>query len=467
MFNSAGDSDSNILLDDDRIDRHSDCIKTGILIKRGQKYKSLKKRYFVLLQDGFLFYYKDKTDLDHPLGIIYLKANAFLNKNAEISETVGFGFTIRAGSKRFLLAAESSEEKASWCRAIDKVITCCASREKALVQQQQQQQRKRTQVIMSSSPTTAMNHNDVNKSSPSSSLPQQPLSPTLSSSSGVVVHIITNEGSSTSSMENNNGNFHSAVTSSSNMTAPPTTTTSGTYTGGTTNLNGYEREKFEKLQRQKDEALNILQQIDVTFVKLLSTTNLLKKEIQQGLEKFKTQPSSSSSSTTTEEAQQIENPDPKKKNINNLQKPHQTSSSEEDSDTGFDTSDSEETDTSTVRTSFDPTVILAPSTVSDLMNPVERLKGLKMTMDKVSNELSSLFEKLQFKNSSMDETTKHLTETVDELEQENQELKQRIQDLETENAELTHHKRLLIKEVKKYRNEAAAASSSPSPPQQQ
>ncbi|KAG2381443.1 hypothetical protein C9374_006432 [Naegleria lovaniensis] len=440
MFNSAGD-DSTILLDDDRIDRHSDCIKTGILIKRGQKYKSLKKRYFVLLQDGFLFYYKDKVDLDHPLGIIYLKSNAFLNKNAEISETVGFGFTIRAGSKRFLLAAESSEEKASWCRAIDKVITCCASREKALIQQQQ---RKRSQVVMSSSPTNVSAMNGTNvfdvSNNKSQQQQQQPLSPTSSSSNtgGFV-----NEGSE-------NGNqFQGNNTSLS--TAP---TTSGSYTSGnSTTLNGYEREKFEKLQRQKDEALNLLQQIDVTFVKLLSTTNLLKKEIQQGLEKIK--PQSSEETQQNEHAQSSS--EPHKKN----QKAPQTSSSEDDSDTGFDTSDSEETD---IRTSFDPTVILAPSTVSDLMNPVERLKGLKMTMDKVSNELSSLFEKLQFKNSSADETTKQLEETIEELEQENQELKQKVQDLETENAELTHHKRLLIKEVKKYRNEAVSTGS---PPQQQ
>ncbi len=46
-------------------------IRQGFLVKQGQNYKNLKKRYFILLDDCLL-YFKDGSDIFHPLGVIYL-----------------------------------------------------------------------------------------------------------------------------------------------------------------------------------------------------------------------------------------------------------------------------------------------------------------------------------------------------------------------------------------------------------
>lgn len=51
-------------------------VKQGFLVKQGQNYKNLKKRYFILLEDCLL-YFKDSTDIFHPLGIIYLHEVCF------------------------------------------------------------------------------------------------------------------------------------------------------------------------------------------------------------------------------------------------------------------------------------------------------------------------------------------------------------------------------------------------------
>jgi len=40
-------------------------VKQGYLNKKGQNYKTWRKRYFIAL-DGFLLYFKDDTDLFHP-----------------------------------------------------------------------------------------------------------------------------------------------------------------------------------------------------------------------------------------------------------------------------------------------------------------------------------------------------------------------------------------------------------------
>ena len=44
----------------------------GFMTKRGANYKTWRKRYFILIPDGFLIYFKDADDLHHPLGIMYV-----------------------------------------------------------------------------------------------------------------------------------------------------------------------------------------------------------------------------------------------------------------------------------------------------------------------------------------------------------------------------------------------------------
>ncbi|EFC39342.1 predicted protein [Naegleria gruberi] len=367
MFNSTGDDSTVNIIDDDRIDKHPDTIKTGILVKRGQKYKTFKKRYFVLVSD--------KNDLDHPLGIIYLKSNAFLNKSAEISESVGYGFTLRSGAKRFLLAADSPEEKTAWLRAIDKVMTLSASKEKLA---QQATARKRSVAVNGNSPTN------------------QPEN---------MFKLDSSENSGPKNMENST-------------------------------VNSFEKEKIDRLQKQKDESLMILQQIDSNFVKLLSSISNLKRELE------------SSTLETVEPNQETKEvtstPSSRKKKA--------TSSDDDFSDSGFDTSDSE---SENVKPTFDPTAILAPSTVADLMNPVERLKGLKSTMEKMYIELENITGKVKNVQQDQEDLIKQTETQIQEFEQENEDLRKRIQELETENEELGHHKKLLIKEVKKLRTETS------------
>ncbi len=52
----------------------------GFMTKRGANYKTWRKRYFILIPDGFLIYFKDADDLHHPLGIMYVLSYHFFNQ---------------------------------------------------------------------------------------------------------------------------------------------------------------------------------------------------------------------------------------------------------------------------------------------------------------------------------------------------------------------------------------------------
>ncbi|KAL9653666.1 hypothetical protein ABK040_009142 [Willaertia magna] len=367
MFSSG--SEENPIVDEDRIDKLSDCLKAGYLIKRGQKYKSFKKRFFVLMSDGYIFYFKDNNDLDHPLGIISLKANAFLNKAAsEISDSLGFGFTIRSGSKRFLLAAETNDEKNTWLRLIDRTISNCTSKEKL-----GQQNRKRSVAF------TNGNNNNSNGGSTS------PLS--------------TSNGSGSNLNVNNNEGF-----------------------------SPLERDKLERLQKLKDDALRQLEQIDPTFVRCISLLNEFKKDFENKKEENENKIQESEKTKLSSSVERNGNDDL--------------------TDSDYESSDDEK---EKKKTSYDTTLIIAPSTVSDLMNPVERLKGLKITLDKFLIDFENVKEKFTDYKNKEKEDLKKIDEEKQEYEQELESLRKKVKELEEQNEELNSHKKLLIREVKKLR----------------
>jgi len=51
---------------------HPNCIKSGWIFKRGNKHKSWKRRFFLLMDEGYVFYYKTRqhsiSTACHPLG---------------------------------------------------------------------------------------------------------------------------------------------------------------------------------------------------------------------------------------------------------------------------------------------------------------------------------------------------------------------------------------------------------------
>ncbi|KAL0484016.1 sterol 3-beta-glucosyltransferase [Acrasis kona] len=94
--------------------------KTGYLVKRGQNYKTWKKRWFRLHSEGILSYHKDAIDVYHPLGLIYL-SEAFI-ENHDPFEKMDNILVVRVDGKRYMLSAESPEERESWMKALQNVI---------------------------------------------------------------------------------------------------------------------------------------------------------------------------------------------------------------------------------------------------------------------------------------------------------------------------------------------------------
>jgi len=94
------------------------------MTKRGANYKTWRKRYFILIPDGFLIYFKESDDLHHPLGIIYLHG-AFLDRlTAEQCErNRPHSFVVRSTTRRFVLCTESSSDKEIWIKNIERVIS--------------------------------------------------------------------------------------------------------------------------------------------------------------------------------------------------------------------------------------------------------------------------------------------------------------------------------------------------------
>lgn len=76
-----------------------------------------------MLQEGILLYFKDSIDLYHPQGVIYLQRDTFVDETPEtaisrLSEKIRKKykhlFMIRAQGKRFLISCESEEDWKNW-----------------------------------------------------------------------------------------------------------------------------------------------------------------------------------------------------------------------------------------------------------------------------------------------------------------------------------------------------------------
>lgn len=89
--------------------------KHGYLLKRGEQNKAFQKRWFVL-KGNLLFYFEKATDRD-PIGVIVLQ-NCVVQM-LESDEAYAFGLDFEgAGSRTYVLAAETQEEMEDWMRMI-------------------------------------------------------------------------------------------------------------------------------------------------------------------------------------------------------------------------------------------------------------------------------------------------------------------------------------------------------------
>ncbi|EFC44868.1 predicted protein [Naegleria gruberi] len=120
------------------------CVYSGWLQKKGSKInKGWKRRFFILLSEGFLLYFKSQaevmSDPHHPLGAVYLRPSREVfvsarNSNTEnVSNNNGnshendlprdnmFGFVLSVQSRRFVLATEYEDDRNDWIDKITKV----------------------------------------------------------------------------------------------------------------------------------------------------------------------------------------------------------------------------------------------------------------------------------------------------------------------------------------------------------
>lgn len=89
--------------------------KHGYLLKKGEQNKAFQKRWFVL-KGNLLFYFEKATDRD-PIGVIVLQ-NCVVQM-LESDEAYAFGLDFEgAGSRTYVLAAETQEEMEDWMRMI-------------------------------------------------------------------------------------------------------------------------------------------------------------------------------------------------------------------------------------------------------------------------------------------------------------------------------------------------------------
>lgn len=93
-------------------------IKEGFLTKEGGSFKSWKKRWFVLRDNG-LAYYKAKADADmEPLGLISLTTAGRIQPIDRKKKANGF--EIPTPSRTFYLSAESDVEKSAWIEGLER-----------------------------------------------------------------------------------------------------------------------------------------------------------------------------------------------------------------------------------------------------------------------------------------------------------------------------------------------------------
>uniref|UniRef100_A0A8C5QJA1 Sesquipedalian n=1 Tax=Leptobrachium leishanense TaxID=445787 RepID=A0A8C5QJA1_9ANUR len=90
---------------------------TGYLNKRGEQNTAYKKRWFVL-KGNLLFYFEDRESKE-PVGVIVLEG--YTVELCQSSEEYAFAITFNgAGSRTYILAAESPDEMESWVKALSR-----------------------------------------------------------------------------------------------------------------------------------------------------------------------------------------------------------------------------------------------------------------------------------------------------------------------------------------------------------
>jgi len=98
--------------------------KSGTLTKRGGKWKSWKKRYFVL-KDNFLYYFSEPKD-SVPKGVVLLDGARTENAEKQTKKKFCFSITARKSftsaigwaNRIYFFQAENTEEMESWIKAI-------------------------------------------------------------------------------------------------------------------------------------------------------------------------------------------------------------------------------------------------------------------------------------------------------------------------------------------------------------
>ena len=98
--------------------------KTGWLYKRGDVHKSWKKRYFVLSEQSFQYFKKDKDALTRNMaGLIPLKDCEITEASGVQRKNDGNTFSIfnPTSGRYYYLWAETQEAKADWLKSLKQV----------------------------------------------------------------------------------------------------------------------------------------------------------------------------------------------------------------------------------------------------------------------------------------------------------------------------------------------------------
>jgi hypothetical protein len=100
--------------------------KAGFLNKKGGSFKSWHKRFFILKGD-ILLYFKDDTDLYHPLAIVYLH-KGIINRTPLYAKK-NHTFLVNTQGRRYHFQAGNDEERAEWCDILESCIKSLSVRD--------------------------------------------------------------------------------------------------------------------------------------------------------------------------------------------------------------------------------------------------------------------------------------------------------------------------------------------------
>ncbi|XP_075430017.1 sesquipedalian-2 isoform X2 [Ascaphus truei] len=91
--------------------------RTGYLYKKGERHTAYQKRWFIL--KGNLLFYFEERESKEPMGVVVLEGCTveLCQSNEEYAFAVRFD---KAGSRPYILAAESQEEMECWVKALSR-----------------------------------------------------------------------------------------------------------------------------------------------------------------------------------------------------------------------------------------------------------------------------------------------------------------------------------------------------------